>query len=193
MLLTMVNWPTISACPSSYGRWALPATASTVTWEASEHPHLTHVTLYLLSGAPCNSGLYFCGAWLQVDILKSPCCLQSQSQAAVFKMSPAINGKQGWIMLITITRCMGKRNSQETACCVLGRILALNPALGCPRMTSLGFELCLLSHWVLLGISPYDMPGLVHSAVIPLFPDYSENWEAQSCWVHCLKSHTACV
>lgn len=136
MLLSTENWLTISSCLSS------PSCHHHSHWlgEPLSTPYLTHMTLYLLSGAACNSGLYFWGAQHQWGILKSPCCLQSQSQAAIFKMSPAINCKRGWIMLITITRCTGKSNLWRQPAMHREEIPAPSPALGCPRTASLSFQ-----------------------------------------------------
>lgn len=103
-------------------------------------PHLTHVTLHPLSGTACNSGLYFCEAWYQSGILKSPCCLQSQSQQPSSKCHQPLTAKQGWIMLITTARCTGKSNLWRQLAMHWEEIPAPSSALGYSRTTILGFS-----------------------------------------------------
>lgn len=198
MLLSIENWPTISAYPSS------PSCHCHSQWLSREGAlstlHLTQVTLYLLSGAACNSGLYFCRAWQQSGILKSPCCLQNQSQAAVFKMSPAINCKKDELCSSPSPGVQGRATYEGSLPCT-GRTFQLQalpwtvsvPPAWVSKDTAALFAIRLgfIRYYPLwfprLCAQHYDPNNSLYFLVT------GENWEAQSCWVHCSRSHSLCV
>lgn len=112
-------------------------------------------------------------------------------------MPPAINCKQGWIILITITRCTGKINSWRQPSMLLERILVPSSALGCPRTSSMGFQRYCISVCNKVGfyrvIAPMIYQALCPALWSPYFLITGETWEAKSCWVHCLRSHSLYV